>query len=380
MSLRFLPLLVGTALVALFLGILIGYAWHRSTSQVQPAAARDLPPAGVDVEVLRPGPMPLRLASIGVLRPLDEVTLRSLVSGLVSEVGFSDGEAVSEGQVLVRIHDAETRQLLAAALAARNEAQRRLDRSRELLESGLSTSEERERLAADLEAAEARVAALQAQLDEYVVRAPFPGRVGLRAMSPGATVSQGDALVTVTRLDPLRIATTIPERFLGMLRDGIQVEGESPAFPGQSFHGEVVFFAPTIDAATRSLRIEANIPNDQQLLRPGQTLNVRATLGEDPDVLTIPEESVILRGNQASVWVLRDGRAIMQGVELGRVDGGRIEVRSGLKAGDQVVVRGIQSILFPGMPARVRNGAAGPPGAAPAPPASEDEPELEAAE
>lgn len=344
-------LATGCGLVGVFVGILVGYGWHASTSQIAPPEQRQLPPAAVRVETVESAPLQVELRSIGAVRAVDEAEMRSLVAGVVHSVSFSDGEDVEQGQELLRINDSETRQRLAVALANRNEAQRTYDRSLELQQRGLGTSNESERLAAELEAATAQVAALEAQLQDYVVAAPFPGRTGLRGVSPGVTIAVNDPITTVTRLDPLRIATTVPERYVGMVRDGIEVSASTPAFPDRLFTGQVVYVAPTVDAVSRTLRIEAEIPNPEGLLRPGQTLDITAIIDERSDALSVPEESVVLRGNRASVWVIRDGKALPQAVELGRVAGGRVEIAQGLNVGDQVVVRGIQQIMFPGMPA-----------------------------
>ena len=368
-------LAIGCALVGLFIGIFAGYAWHAFTSQLSPGEDRQLPPAAVEVESAATSLLEVTLRSIGSVRAVDHAQMGALVGGVVESVSFSDGQDVAAGDELIRINDSETRQMLAVAVANRNEAQRRFERSVTLEKQGLGTSNDRAALAAELEAANARVATLEAELEDYVVVAPFAGRVGLRGVSKGSTIGVNDIISTVTRLDILRIGTTIPERYLGLVRNGIEVSASTPAFPGKTFVGKVVYVSPTLDTASRTIHIEAEISNEEGILRPGQTLDVSVVIAEKPEAIMVPEEAIVLRGNAASIWVINDGRAMPRTVQLGSVGNGQVEIVKGLTAGEQIVVRGVQKIYFPGMPVNPINQA--PPAQPESAPPEGDPPEAD---
>ncbi|TVR12450.1 MAG: efflux RND transporter periplasmic adaptor subunit [Planctomycetota bacterium] len=352
-----LPFLVGGLIVGAFMGLLLGFVWSSLRDGDAADEEREMPPAQVVTENVRSGSMEEVFRTSGALRAPDTVHLRSLVAGFIKEVGFYDGMAVDAGQVLLQVEDAETREDLAAAEAARNEARRQWQRAQELEKESLGTSNETARRHNDYLVAQAQVAAARARLADYQLSAPFPGRVGLREVSAHAPIAVGDAVATLTRMDPLRVRTAIPERYASQVRTGITVRVFSQGSNDSPLQGTVVFVAPVIDPATRTLLVEAEVANADESLRPGQSVRVEVALRTLDAVITVPEEAVVLRGSAASLWVVRDGRALSQAVTLGSSSGGRVVIREGLTDGDEVVVRGLQKIFFPGMPVAPRQRA-----------------------
>lgn len=349
------PLVAGGLVIGIFIGLLLGHTWAQLRADEAVEDEREMRPAQVDTQIVRASDTDEVYRTSGALRAADTVHLRSLVAGFVREVDFSDGMAVDAGQVLLQVEDAEQREEVAAAEAARNEARRQWQRAQELESQDLGTSNETFRRHNEYMVAQAQVAAARARLADYRLTAPFPGRVGLREVSPDAPIAVGDTVTVVTRMHPLRVRTAIPERYASQVQPGISVTASPSSGPGEAVSGSVVYVAPVIDPATRTLLVEAEIPNADEQLRPGQSVRLQVVLRNLQGVLTVPEEAVVLRGSVASVWVVRDGRAMQQVVELGPASNGRVVVRDGLNDGDEVVVRGLQKIFFPGMPVAPRN-------------------------
>src|SRR5262249_45234169 len=122
--------------------------------------------------------------------------------------------------------------------------------------------------------AEARVAEAQARLDDRRIFAPFAGRLGLRQVSLGALVTPGAVITTLTRMSPLKLTFSVPERELARLKPKLAVRARTPAFPTREFAGEVAVIDPVLDAATHAVTVQALFPNADESLRPGLSLDV----------------------------------------------------------------------------------------------------------
>jgi len=217
-----------------------------------------------------------------------------------------------------------------------------------------------------LKVAEANYRLAQARLDKTRITSPLDGMVGRRLVSPGAFLRVGDPITEVAALDQVKIGFACPERYAAQLRPGARVEITTTAFPGQVFVGRVDVVDPILDPATRTLHLQATAPNPGRRLRPGMSADVSATLAERSEALTIPDEAVFGQGDQNFVYVVKpDSTVARQPVAIGTRDSARVEIVSGLKAGDTVVQAGYQK-LFDGakvMPVPAGMTMAGPGGA-----------------
>ena len=200
--------------------------------------------------------------------------------------------------------------------------------------------------------AEGRVRQSEAKLEELRVTAPFSGRVGLRQVSLGALIQPGTAITTLDDVSRVRVEFSVPEVYLARVQLGRQVTARSTAYGERRFRGQVAIIDTRIDPATRSVRVISEFDNADEALRPGLFLNVEMVLEERPTALLIPEEAIDPVGDRAFVYVIRDGRAKRQEVKLGLRLPSEVEIREGVAAGEQVVVRGIQR-LRPDAPVRI---------------------------
>jgi membrane fusion protein (multidrug efflux system) len=172
-------------------------------------------------------------------------------------------------------------------------------------------------------------------------------------------VSIGDYVTTSTRLCPLhtvnpqRAVLNVPERFARDLRPGQEVTFRVAAIPGRDFTGEVDFVAPLIELPGRTITIKARVPNAQRLLQPGMFIEARLVTAVRAKAVVVPEEAVVPVQGANFVWVVIDGKAQRRQVGLGVRMPGFVEVTSGVDAGEQVIVGGLES-LAPGMPVGAR--------------------------
>jgi membrane fusion protein (multidrug efflux system) len=177
-----------------------------------------------------------------------------------------------------------------------------------------------------------------------VIRAPFGGVAGLRKVNVGDYVDAGQDLVDLVRLDPLEIDLRAPEVVLGSLAVGQRVEFGVDAFRGETFPAVVVAIAPTVDAGGRSVSLRARLDNPDARLRPGMSARVRIVLATNARALVVPEQAIVPMGEGKNVYVVVDGKAKLVPVTVGVREPGVVEIASGLKDGDQVIVSGLQKV------------------------------------
>ncbi len=194
-------------------------------------------------------------------------------------------------------------------------------------------------------AARARVTVAQKALADTTVRAPFAGVVGERFVSVGDYVTRGTKVASVMRVDPLRVELTVPEQFVSAVATGRAVTFEVDAYPGETFTGQVRYVSPSVAADTRALMIEAVVANPASRLKPGffaTALIEQATMA--PGVL-VPSTAVRTISGTARVFVVNGDRVEERIVTAGQAVGERVEITSGLKAGETVVSTGVERLV-----------------------------------
>jgi membrane fusion protein (multidrug efflux system) len=279
------------------------------------------------------------LEAIGTAVANEAVDITSKTSNIVTAIRFSDGQAVSAGQVLVELDRGTAEADVAAATAAFEESRSQWGRSRELLATQALSKSQYEQLEATMKANEARVAAAQARLNDTYIRAPFAGRVGLRRVSQGALISPGTLITTLDDTGTIKVDFSVPEGQVGALRPGQQVVARTTAYPGRQFSGRVLSVDSRVDPASRSVIVRASVPNRDGALKPGMYLTVALSQDERP-ALVIPEEAVVPEQARQFVYVVQGTRVAKREVSLGRREPGFVEITAGLAAGDRVVVEG----------------------------------------
>lgn len=286
------------------------------------------------------------LQALGTLRAAESVTLSSTITEVVEEISFRSGDKVEAGDPLIRLDDSEVQAQLRAAEALRDERRNMVERSTQLLARNMAARADVEDGQARLRQSEAEIDAIEARLADYRLRAPFDGVVGFRNISRGSLVTPGTELVTLDKLDILKLDFTLPAVNLASLQPGQHLTATTDAYPDMRFEGEIADIATRVDPVTRSIAIRAELPNPGLLLRPGMLMHV--ALERTPrQALTIPEEALIPSGNKQFVLVIDeadDNRIIRRHVEIGERRFGQVEILGGLQAGDLVVSHGVQLV------------------------------------
>ncbi len=295
---------------------------------------------------------------IGTLEAVQQVTIRPEVDGLIEAVHFEEGETVEKGQLLFSIDDARIRDRLDAKKAALEEAEANLENARlvyrrrqRLFKKELGTEEARDEARAQYKAIAARVSRLKAEIRETreiladtKIKAPFTGIAGERYVDPGEWVKVGTRLVPLVQTGRLKIAFTVPEKYLGEVETGQKVKVHAPSAQDKVFEGSVYFVSPLIRQDTRNILIKAYIDNPGHELSPGGFAAADLILDVLKDRPVIPEEALIPTRMGYMVFVVDNSEARGRKVDIGIRKPGIVEIEKGLKAGETVIRAGHISV------------------------------------
>lgn len=336
------------------------------------------PPVPVTTAQATARDVPLSVDVVGRAEAFESVALKARVDGQVTAVLFTEGQRVAQGEVLLRLDptDFTARVRQAEANTARDEAllaKARSDTQRyvALKARGFVSAEKVNEIRTNEAAADATLRADQAALDlaraqlSYTtVRAPFAGVVGARLVFPGSAIKTNDTtLAVVNRVRPLLVSFSVPEKNLPRLRaalgagnkgaHALHVRVSLPGTGAQGFEGRVRFLDNTVDAATGTIQMKAELPNTDEKLTPGQFLNVSLRLDTLQQAVTVPNEAVQQGPDGNFIFVVKaDHSAEVRKVEAATSSGGITVITKGLQVGETVVTDG-QLRLTPG--AKIRS-------------------------
>lgn len=366
-------------------------------------APQQPPPPEVGVIEAKAANLPLTRELGGRLTGFRSSDVRARVPGVLQKRVYTEGSDVREGDVLFLIDPAPLQAALGTAQASLAQAQANYanakvgaDRARQLApqnyvsKSDLDNALAAERsAAAAVQAGKAAVDAARINLGYATVRAPIAGRAGKQRVTEGALVGQGDAtlLTTIDQVDPLYANFSIGVGELEQIRQARSAQGAESSVEVVLADGSVYghpgtldFSGDVVDPATGAISMRALIPNPEGRLLPGTYVTLRAKLGQLQGVFAIPQAAVQRDAKSAYLMVVGgDGKVARREVVLDRAEGGNWIVSGGLRAGEQVIVSGLQKVQD-GAPAKaVPWTPAAAPGAQPQAPAGSEPPASEAA-
>lgn len=297
---------------------------------------------------------------LGVARGRRSVNITSNTTQLVTQVMFSDGQAVAAGTPLVELQAREEDADLIRTRAQLENAQREYDRYRILAERGVAPRVMAETAETALKTAQAAVAAAEARRGDRILRAPFAGVLGLTSVTPGTLISPGSVITTLDDISGVRVDFPLPERYLGVLPVGAPLTATTDAFPGEEFNGRIALLDTRVNEQTRAIIARAEFTNPGNRIRPGMMMRVAVQQGRRQS-LAVPEAAVQYEGQGAFVYRIARGEkgSTAQRVEVqtGAVEGGYVEIVSGLANNDHIVASGLNRIQ-PGAPVTVEGEAA----------------------
>ncbi len=243
-----------------------------------------------------------QLRAVGTLRAARGADLALDVAGLVTQVNVKSGDEVKQGQLLLQLRDAEDVAQLHQLEAAATLAEVTYNRIKSQLAVQAVSKADFDQAAADLKAKQAAVAQQMVNVSKKQLRAPFAGRAGIVTVNPGAYLNSGTTIVTLQQLDPVYIDFFLPQKDMAQLHDGLNVTLSLDAFQDRTFLGKVNAINPKVDADTRNVQVEAQVPNPERLLTPGMFANASIDVGTQQRYLTLPQTAIVYNPYGATVY------------------------------------------------------------------------------
>lgn len=283
------------------------------------------------------------ISAIGTLLAEETVSIAPETSGRVAEILFEDGHSVAAHAPLFKLDSDLARAALAEAGARLALAEANYGRNQTLRKSGNIAQSTYDASLTELEVARTAVESAQVRLDKLTITAPFDGTLGFKAISVGAYVNAGTPLVSLDKIDRLKVSFSVPELEYGRIAVTQPVEVTADALPGERFTATIVAIDPSVDVNGRALQVRADLDNRAMKLRPGLLVRI-SVKGVPREAVLVPESAIVQRGGTAFVYVVRDQNAEEARVRLGRRLPGLIEIVEGVSAGDDVVVAGNTSL------------------------------------
>ena len=333
-------------IICIVIGVMLGLKFIFFPAQTdqskQPQQAKGMA-TNVSVYVIKAEKLENILTASGTIVANEDVELKPEIAGKIISLPLKEGTEVTQGQLLVKINDADFQAQLKKLQLQYDLADKTFKRQAELLKiNGISQS--------DYDASQNAVSTIKADI-EYVqsqiakteIHSPFNGIIGLKNVSEGAYVSIGTVIATVLQIDPVKIDFSVSERYVPFIKKGVKVLFNIAGLK-DSIKGEIYAVEPKIDINTRTFMVRAICPNKDKSIFPGAFADLKVLLTDIEDAVMVPTESIIpeLRGNK--VYTVKNGKAKPVAVETGIRNSVKVQVVKGLQIGDTVVTTGLMQL------------------------------------
>lgn len=293
----------------------------------------------VNAERIKPGVLTDEIMVTGILLPDEEVNLSFETSGQVVEIFFKEGSHVEKGQLLAKVNDRKLQAELKRLEAQLQLAVDRVNRQQTLLKHDAVSQEAYEQVKTELETLKADIDIVKAQIAFTELRAPFDGVIGLRQISVGAYASPTTVVSKLTKVVPLKVEFSVPERYAQDVNPGtaldFSVDGYLKSFPAKVYAKE-----SAIDVSTHTLTIRALYDNPGGRLTPGRYTSITLKKQEIADALSIPTEAIVPEMGKDKVFLYKSGKAQPVELKTGIRTEDRVQVLSGLSEGDTLITSG----------------------------------------
>lgn len=306
----------------------------------------------VNARVIKPHLLTDEILVTGRLVPDEEVNLSFETSGKITDIFFTEGTQIKRGELLAKVNDRQLQAQLKRLEAQVPLAEDRVFRQNALLKRDAVSKEAYEQVKTELATLNADIEHIKASIEMTELRAPFDGIIGLRQVSAGAYASPTTVVAKLTKVTPLKVEFSVPERYAREIKKGtnleFKIEGKLKAYQAQVYATE-----SSLDAETHSLTIRALYPNRHNELLPGRYTDIRLMQKEIENAIAIPSEAIVPEMGKNKVFVYRNGVAEPVEIEIGIRTEAEVQAIQGLSAGDTILTSGTLQ-LRKGMPVKIQ--------------------------
>ncbi len=297
----------------------------------------------VEAIVIKPRIFQNKIYTTGTLLANEEVELRPEIAGLIKGVYFQEGKRVKKGELLLKINDRELQAQFKGKEVAEKQASDEESRSWRLLEIKVISQEDYDKVLNALRMIQAEKEAIEAQIAETEIMAPFDGTIGLRYVSEGGYVTPGTLVAIMQDTDPMKIQFSLPEKYAAQIKQGTNIVVQVGE-PLKEYQGVIYAVEARIDTETRTIKVRAKIPNPDGGLIPGSFAKIEIILEEVPEAIIIPSEAIVPQINGEIVYICVGGKAKVTPVQTGVRTDKDVQITGGLVPYDTLIVSGILQI------------------------------------
>lgn len=345
--------------MAILFGGLYGFQTFKEIMIRKAIGAMANPPQTVSTVVAANAPWQSNLSAVGSLRAVNGADLALQVAGIVQSIEFSSGDSVTAGQTLLSLVATDDLAKLRSLQATAENYAIVLKRDEEQIKFNAVSQATVDSDKANLKNAQALVEQQKALLEQKTLKAPFSGRLGIRAVDLGQYLSAGTSIVTLQSLDPIYVDFYLPQQALASIRIGQDVSAAVDAFPAERFTGQITAINAKVDSASRNVQVRATLRNGEARLLPGMFAKVEIAVGTPEQVVTLPLTAIVNNSYGDLVYLVDDlhdgqGTARQMFVKTRPPKGDRVAVNDGIKPGETVVIAG-QLKLRNGSPVKIDN-------------------------
>ncbi|MEJ0030565.1 MAG: efflux RND transporter periplasmic adaptor subunit [Bacteroidota bacterium] len=306
-------------------------------------ANRQRGPMVVDGFVVEPSSVSEAVEVPGSLLPAEETQIRAEVNGRIVQLNIPEGGVVAKGAVLVKLFDQDLQASLRKLEVQIQIAQKTEERQKELLNIKGISQQDYDLATLNVDNLKADIESMKISISKTEIRAPYEGQVGLRNVSLGAYLGATDIVTTLRDVNQLKLDFFVPEKYAKTINKGYTVKFRVDG--GKKDHvGTVIATEGNVNPTTRTLRIKAIVKDRDRELVPGAFVKVNLQLGETNDALMVPTQAIIPTARNKQVIILRKDTAIFSIVETGIRDSSYVQVNTGVKKGDTVIITGLMAI------------------------------------
>ncbi len=307
----------------------------------------------VNAKIIKPQLLKDQNQISGSLMPDEEVDLSFETSGKIVEINFDEGTTVKKGQLLAKVNDRQLQAQLQRLVAQLKLAEARVLRQNALLERDAVSKEAYEQVKTELATLNADIDLVKANIAMTELRAPFDGVIGLRQVSVGSYASPTTIVAKLTKIIPLKIEFSVPERYASQVKKGtnlnFELEGKLSSFPAKVYATE-----SRIDQSTRTLTVRALYANSNGAILPGRYASIQLKKEEIPNAIAIPSESIVPEMGKDKVFLYKSGKAEPVEITAGIRTEAEVQVIKGLQMGDTIITSGTLQ-LRTGLPVTLDN-------------------------
>lgn len=265
------------------------------------------------------------------------------VSGRIVQLNVGEGKYVSRGTLLAKLYDGDLQAQLKKIQIQLSIAEKTEERQMQLLKIQGISQQDYDLSLLQVNNLKADIDIIRTSIGKTEIRAPFSGKLGLKNISPGAYVTPASVIAVVNQTDQLKLDFTVPEKYTGQIKIG-QIVSFSYEGSDKRYNAKVIATESSVAENTRSLMVRSIVQDKDQGLLPGAFAKVQLSFDPDPNAILIPTQAVIPQARGKKVILFNGGVAKFVDVTTGSRDSSRVQVLSGVKAGDTVVVTGLLSV------------------------------------